>query len=77
MTIPVPGSRPARRRFSRLRRVSASPTRRVKSGNPGQVRGRMGVLLTVVAWVVAALLVAWLGGPLLRWACRTRAEFQP
>ncbi|MEU1837433.1 hypothetical protein [Micromonospora chersina] len=32
----------------------------------------MGALLTVVAWVVAALLVAWLGGPLLRWACRTR-----
>ncbi|MFG2166940.1 mechanosensitive ion channel family protein [Micromonospora chersina] len=32
----------------------------------------MRALLTVVAWVVAALLVAWLAGLFFRWACRTR-----
>ncbi|MEU5786814.1 mechanosensitive ion channel domain-containing protein [Micromonospora purpureochromogenes] len=32
----------------------------------------MRALLTVAAWVVGALLVAWLAGPLFRWATRTR-----
>lgn len=32
----------------------------------------MSALLAVVAWVAAALLVAWLARPLFRWAARTR-----